>query len=79
MSRCDMSPHTCDVTSLDWDEHNISCFGTISLFIWSHMMRPQPIRDQELGRKSSNWFYGELAVIKTKIPSLSGLYMLVSM
>ena len=51
------SQHTCDVTSLDWDEHNIYCCDIISLFIWSHVMHPQPIRDQELGRKSNNVFF----------------------
>ena len=50
-------PHTCDVTSLDWDEHNLSCCGTISLSIWSHMMCPRSIRDQELGRKSNGKIY----------------------
>ena len=32
------SPQICDVMSLDLDKHNVSCCGTISLFIWSRMM-----------------------------------------
>ena len=51
------SQQTFDVMSLDWDEHNISCCGTISLFIWSHVICSRPIRDQELGRKSNNLRY----------------------
>ena len=59
------------MTSLDWDEHNISCCGTISLFILSPVMPSRPIRDQELGRKSDNQYYRVIALISVNIvPSL---------
>ena len=39
-------------------KHNISCSGTISLFIGPHVMCPLPIIEQEYGLKGNNEING---------------------